>query len=170
METFSHPRVVVGVDKTVAGYACLRVAVARARARKEPLHAIRSVPAVCFYSTDYIAEAFTETLGGIPADLDVRLDLSDESVAEALAKSASDPRDLIVIGNEGKGALRALWSGSPARRLLKRARCPILVVPGPEMHRATRRSAHKLAADHTDVWDRFETEIPDLRGSPGDGA
>lgn len=106
---------------------------------------------------------------GIPADLDVRFDLSDRSVAEALVEIASDPRDLIVIGNEGKGALRALWSGSPARRLLKRARCPILAVPGPEMQRATRRSARKLAADHTDVWDRFEAEIPDVRGGPGRG-
>jgi hypothetical protein len=84
-------------------------------------------------------------------------------VADARAKSASDPRDLIVLGNEGKGTLRTLWPGSPARRLLKRARCPILVVPEPEMQRVTRRSAHKLAGNRTDVWDRIETEDPRAR-------
>jgi nucleotide-binding universal stress UspA family protein len=167
MESPSHPRVVVGVDKTVAGFAALRFAVAQARARRVPLHAIRVVPAVGLYSTEYIAEAFTEALGGVPADLDVRFDLSDEGVAEALAKSARDPRDLIIVGNEGRGALRALWSGSPARRLLRRARCPVLAVPAPEMQRATRRSAHKLAGNRADVWDRFESEVPELRGGPG---
>lgn len=30
METLSHPRVVMGVDKTVAGYVAQRVAVAQA--------------------------------------------------------------------------------------------------------------------------------------------
>ena len=169
METFSHPRVVVGVDKTAAGYAAVRVAAAQARTRGVPLHAIRSVPAVAFYSTDYIAEAFAETLGDVPVGLDVRLDLSEEDVAEALARSASDPRDLIVLGNERKGVLRRLCSGSPARRLLKRARCPVLVVPGPEMERATRRSARKIAADRTDVWNRFESEIQELHGDPTPG-
>ena len=42
MESSIHPRVVVGVDKSPAGYAALRVAVGIARSRRMPLYAIRA--------------------------------------------------------------------------------------------------------------------------------
>jgi len=170
METSPHPRVVVGVDQSLAGYAALRIAAGIARSRHLPLFAVRSA-APSFHPTEetYIEDAFAEALGGIPFDLDVRPATMSDNASVALARVASDPRDLIVVGNDGRGMVRAAWSGSVGRALFKHARCQILVVPTPAMHRATRRSARKLRASKADVWDRFETEAPELHGRPFQG-
>jgi len=170
MESSSHPRVVVGVDQTIAGYAALRAAVCQARARRVPLYALRAAPAIFEDVPGYILEAFAEALGGVPGDLEVHIETSTDNAAAALARSACDPRDLIVVGNDGKGALRAACCGSVGRSLLKRARCPMIIIPAPEMQSTTRRSARKLASGRSDVWDRFESEAPELRGRPYQGA
>ena len=170
METFPHPRVVVGVDQSLAGYAALRTAVAIARGRHVPLFAVRAALNIRTDEQNYIEEAFAEALGGFPSDLDVRPTPMPDGAGAALARVASDPRDLIVVGNDGRGMVRAIRSGSMGRTLFKYAHCQILVVPAPAMHRATRRSARKLRGSRADVWDRFEAEVPELRGRPFQGA
>jgi nucleotide-binding universal stress UspA family protein len=169
MQIFTHPRVVVGVDHSLAGFAALRVAVDVARSRRVPLHAIRASADLGEGCEEYIQAVFALALGGVPAGVDLHTGAAVGSTSDALCKSACDPRDLIVVGNGGKGAVRAILSGSVGRSLFKHACCHILVVPTPEMHRATRRSARKLRAERTDVWDRFETEVPQLRGRPYQG-
>lgn len=171
MESTDHPRVVVGVDRSSAGYAALRAAVGVARSRRVPLQAVHAAPTAGMSGREAIDLAFEEALGGVPVDLEVmRTSAVFDSAAGALAANASDPRDLIVIGNDGRRALRALWSGSVVRGVFKRARCQVLIVPTPEMDRATRRSARKLRRQRTDVWNRLETEVPQLRGRPFQGA
>ena len=170
MENTGHPRVVVSVDHSIAGYAALRVAVGIARSRRVPLHAVHTNAGIGTVDDSYIDEAFHEALGGFPLDLELTKTAVFESTSAALANNASDARDLIVVGNDGHGLLRAAWSGSVARHLLGHARCQVLVVAAPEMHRATRRSARKLRRPRTDVWDRFESEVPELRGRPFQGA
>ena len=169
MEANLHPRVVVGVEQSLAGYAALRAAVSLARSRRQPLYAVRGTTTLDAFPKQYVDQAFTEAVGGIPFDLDVYTTTMIDSAGSALTRTASDPRDLIVVGNDGRGVLGAFWSGSVGRSLFKHARCQILVVPAPEMHRATRRSARKLHAGRTDVWDRFESEVPELRGRPFQG-
>ena len=170
METSAHPRVVVGVDQSLAGYAALRTAVSIARSRQLPLFAVRAAPDSYPNVETYIEEAFAEALGGMPLDLDLRPTRMPGSADAALARVASDRQDLIVVGNDGRGMVRAVRSGSVGRTLFKYAHCQILVVPAPAMHRATRRSARKLRGSGADVWDRFETEVPELRGRPFQGA
>ena len=170
MENTSHPRVVVNVDHSVAGYAALRVAVGIARSRRVPLQAVHARADMGTVESAYIDEAFHDAVGGFPPDLELTKTTVFESTSAALSKNANDPRDLIVVGNDGRSMLRAIWSGSVARYLLGHARCQVLVVPAPEMHRATRRSLRKLRRQRTDVWDRFETEVPELRGRPFQGA
>lgn len=170
MENIGHPRVIVNVDRSVSGYAALRVAVGIARGRRVPLQAIYAKAGICMIEDDYINTAFHEALGGIPRDVQLAQTTSSDSTSAALSKNASDPRDLIVVANDGRGMFRAIWSGSVTRSLLGHVRCQVLVVPAPEMHRATRRSARKLRKSRTDVWDRFETETPELRGRPYQGA
>ena len=167
----SHPRVVVNVDHSAAGYAALRVAVAIAHSRRVPLQAVHARASVdTIDNDDYIDQAFHEALGGFPLGLELTKTTVFESSSGALSKSASDPRDLVVVGNDGRGMLGAIWSGSVARYLLKHVRCQVLVVAAPEMQRATRRSARKLRSTRADVWDRFESEVPQLRGRPFQGA
>lgn len=170
MTITSHPRVVVGVDKTPAGYAALRAAVSVARSRRVPLYAVRGTTLLDDSAQPYVASAFAEALGSTPIDLDVHVTAVADNASSALARIANDPRDLIVVGNDARGMIRAVWSGSVGRLLFKRACCQILVVPAPEMHRATRRSARKLRGSRTDVWDRFEAEVPELHGRPFQGS
>lgn len=50
------------------------------------------------------------------------------SVAEALATASAD-RDLLVCGSRGHGPLRTLMLGGVSHELVRKARCPVLVVP-----------------------------------------
>jgi nucleotide-binding universal stress UspA family protein len=164
MDKLAHPRVVVGVDASLHGLAALRAAVAEARARRVPLHAIRSHTSL---QTDegvsMIEAAFLEALGEIPDDIEIHMTPSCEFVADALAGCATDPRDLVVVGNSGKGTLRALWSGSVPRGLIRRAHCPILAVPVPEMARTVHEHRRALVG-REDLWEEFELSAPELRG------
>lgn len=164
MTTPVRPRVVLGVDRSVAGYAALRAAVRQARGRGLILYAVRAATVIVDDVSGYITDAFTEALGTLPEDVEIRFVISTEPAAVALAACAPNAQDVILVGNGRKGRLAALWTGSVGHGLLKLARCPVIVVPGPEMQRATRRSARRLRAGRTDVWDRFESEIPELRG------
>ena len=50
---------------------------------------------------------------------------------KVLAESDRLKADLIVIGSHGHGALRHLLMGSVGEGVLRKARCPVLVVPSP---------------------------------------
>jgi nucleotide-binding universal stress UspA family protein len=170
IEKFSHPRVVVGVDDSLTGLAALRVAVAEARRRGLPLHAVRAAThGVVCYEQGVIAQAFHQALGGVPDDIEVHQDCLSLCIRDAIRMSATDPRDLIVLGNSGKGLWHAIWSGSSSRALLRRARCQVLAVPAPEMTRGARRARRRLRSPRRDVWAQFEQETPQLRGRPYQG-
>ena len=51
------------------------------------------------------------------------------AVEEVLASAESDSVDYIVMASHGHGALYHLFSGSVVTGVLKRAKCPVLVVP-----------------------------------------
>ncbi|HHP7235365.1 MAG TPA: universal stress protein [Desulfobacterales bacterium] len=54
------------------------------------------------------------------------------AVDEIIRRSESYGCNLIVMGTHGKGIIRSTFLGSTARRLLRRIRIPVLVVPMPE--------------------------------------
>ena len=171
MENTHQPRVVVAVGHSLAGLAALRVAVAMARSRHAPLRAVRATAGVGAADDEYIRRAFDEAVGGIPPDLDVHLDVSFGSASWMLSRPAPDPRDLILVANDGRGMVRAALFGSLPRSVFKYARCQVLVVPAPEMDKATRRSARKLHAHRADIWDRFDADRSEQpRGRPCQGA
>lgn len=164
MPQFAHPRVVVGVDGSLTGLAALRVAVAEARRRGLPLHALRSrTTAIPCIDESLIKAAFLDACGAVPADVEVHCEVSKRSILGAMAASATDPRDLIVVGNSGHGAWHELWSGSVSRGCLRHARCAVLAVPAPELARAVPRE-HWWRPRRRDLWDRFERESPAMRG------
>jgi nucleotide-binding universal stress UspA family protein len=163
MQQFAHPRVVVGVDGSLTGLAALRAAVVEARRRGLPLHALRArttgIPCI---DDEMIKAAFLNACGAIPADIEVHCETTYQTIREAMVTSATDPRDLIVVGNSGRGAWHAFWSGSVSRGCLHHARCAVLAVPAPELARAARRHWWRLR--RRDLWDRFEHETPALHG------
>jgi nucleotide-binding universal stress UspA family protein len=57
-----------------------------------------------------------------------------------LRRSEALEADLIVMGTGDRPHLHALWLGSTTGRLLSEARCPVLIVPGPERLITTREA------------------------------
>ena len=53
-------------------------------------------------------------------------------VEEILKKADALACDIIVMGTHGKGIIKNTFLGSTARRLLRRARRPVFIVPLPE--------------------------------------
>ena len=166
MDEYAHPRIVVGVDTSAQGLAALRAAVAEARTRKLPLHAIRSHNSVqTGEGVDMVRGAFLEALGEMPGGLEIHLTTTCCPVVQALTDCADDPHDLIVVGANRRGTWHAVWSGSVARSLIHRAHCPVLAVPAPEMARTVYELEHKRTrAEQEDLWQQFEQSAPELRG------
>jgi nucleotide-binding universal stress UspA family protein len=75
-----------------------------------------------------------ETLGGArPTDL--VLTAVNDLAAKALLE-ASERAHLVVVGSRGLGGFRDLLLGSVSGQVVRHARCPVAVIPGPE------RAAH----------------------------
>ena len=164
MDKSVHPRVVVGIDSSAHGLAALRAAVAEARLRRIPLYAVR-----CHTSAQpengpaFIDAAFQEALGSIPGDIEVHTSPLSAPLVHSLVSLASDPRDLIVVGTSRRGALHMLLSGSAAARLRRGTRCPVLVVPAPELAR-TASARKRIYADRADVWEQFDSTVSKVHG------
>jgi nucleotide-binding universal stress UspA family protein len=163
MDELTHPRVVVGIDPSIHGLAALRTAVAEARHRHVPLYAVRCHNSEQPENSSAIIDAaFHEALGSVPGDIEIHPHTVNALTA-SLTDWAGDPRDLIVVGNSGKGMLRSLWSGSVPASLVHTAQCPILAVPAPEMARAVNGHKHTHIR-HEDLWDSFDHAAPELSG------
>lgn len=170
MYGFEHPRVVVGVDGSLSGLAAIRTAVAEARRRGLPLLGVRSrTTAIACVDSTAMATAFLEALGTVPTDLNIELKVSMLPIKDALCAAAADPGDLIVVGTSGKGLWHAFWFGSVSHAVTRRARCPVLAVPAPEMSRAM-RGAHRWSRRRR--WDplqELERQRPEFHGRPYSG-
>lgn len=150
MDNGPVPRVFVGVDRSIPGLAALRFAVAEAKRRGTALHAIRVVDALSLTATREIDAAFEEALGGMPADLVVHRELLVGPVAETLARRARNPQDVLIVGTDGASRWHGLWSRSISRECLRKARCPVLIVPGPQMAIEVRRN-HRWLPRHREL-------------------
>jgi len=64
------------------------------------------------------------------AGLDTTALLVHGATVETILKEASELEvDMIVIGSHGRGAMHQLLMGSVSEGVLRKSRCPILVVP-----------------------------------------
>ena len=155
-------RVVVGVDTTLAGLQALRRAVAEARARHASLYAVRAwnppTPARSALAPDpmslamrhqpsrhefrqaeaiqhrLVESVFADTMGGLPASLDVHMVTVPDVPGPALARYVSQDDDLLVLGADWRRPWRRL--PRTVRYCVKHAACPVLVVPPPPLTRA----------------------------------
>ncbi|MGI6098574.1 MAG: universal stress protein [Lentisphaerae bacterium] len=60
---------------------------------------------------------------------------------EILGFAAEIQADLIVIGRQGKGAMRSIFFGDVASRVARHATCPLLIIPMAFARRPATRSA-----------------------------
>jgi nucleotide-binding universal stress UspA family protein len=153
------------VDRSLHGLAALRFAAAEAARRGVPLYAVRvqsdMLPLANYGAID---DAFVEALGGYPYGVEVHKEMAVPPVAAALARRASSERDLLVVGESKRGLWHAFWLGSVSRGCLRKAVCPVVAVPAPEMARTVWRRIARWRRGSTDVWQQFEEEQPSLRG------
>jgi nucleotide-binding universal stress UspA family protein len=159
-----QPRVIVGVDRSIHGLAALRLAVAEARRLGAPLHAVRVLAEFSLEECEEIDAAFADAFGGVPQDIVIRREVLVGPVAEALTRRAHYSTDILVVGTHGHGRWHAFWFGSVSRACLRRARCPVLVVPGPEMAQDTQRGRLPRIGHRRDLWSAQEYETPVARG------
>jgi nucleotide-binding universal stress UspA family protein len=144
--------VIVGVSRTVVGLRTLRLAVAEARRRGAPLFAVRAWtftypqftwPGIVTLASDRagrpddtarktITAAFSDCLGGIPADIDVRPEPTYGKPGQALVEYAYRDTDIIFVGHRPRRWLGRFPFPSVARYCIAHATCPVQVIP-PDM-------------------------------------
>jgi nucleotide-binding universal stress UspA family protein len=155
-------RVIVGVDESLAGYQALRYAVAQARARSVGLTAVRAFQCTAVgaqWATVMreaaeceVAQAFADALGGPPHDVETLVLVVEGPAGATLISVADQPCDLLVIG----GSRRHRWRSSRtnvARVCSRRAVCPVVIVPPPEL--ACAASETQLAREATASLERL---------------
>jgi nucleotide-binding universal stress UspA family protein len=70
-----------------------------------------------------------DALAGLPAGVEAAAELAEGDVVDVLATLDRRDADLLVCGSRGYGPLRRVLLGGVSSRLLRRAACPLLVVP-----------------------------------------
>jgi nucleotide-binding universal stress UspA family protein len=92
-------------------------------------------------------EAFEEAFGGLPGDVTVHQMVVRGSPGPVLVGMAEDPDDLLVVGFGGRSTLGYAVHGAVTRYCMRRARCPVLAVPPPEMISQLRAWSHHWRAE-----------------------
>jgi nucleotide-binding universal stress UspA family protein len=153
MEQLTRPRVVVGIDESLAGLRALRFAVAETRRRNAELHAVRAwtfngTARSAYIMVDehrraaaaMIEDAFGEAMGRMPDDIEVLMTTVVGSPGRSLVKYADLDTDLLVLGATGGSRLVRLLRRSVPRYCAARAVCPVLVVPPSAFARQAQRA------------------------------
>ncbi|MBU1743631.1 MAG: universal stress protein [Proteobacteria bacterium] len=88
----------------------------------------------------YSNEKLRETIARFPESRAVKVipDLRKGQPHEEILKEASERKiDLIVIASHGKAGLRKYFIGSVAEKVMKEAKCPVLLIRNPERKEAS---------------------------------
>jgi nucleotide-binding universal stress UspA family protein len=139
-------RIVVGVSTSPAGLQALRYGVTEARRQSVPLCAVRAFafdppwhgPEVARFRDEfaadalrYVREAFDMAMAGVPCDIDVQIETPNARIEHGLIWLASQAADVLVLG----GHVRRRRPGPLIRYCLRHARCPVVIVPPPDLAR-----------------------------------
>jgi len=153
---WSPNRIAVGFVDLEDGHGALRAAAALARAVGTELRAITAVEpatgrnaAVAPYGAGGQDESravaqreLDAALAQLPAGVRARGEVVVAPPADALVE-LSEEVDLLVCGSRGYGPLRAVLMGSVSHAVIRKAHCPVLVVP-----RGTDNAISDLAPQH----------------------
>ncbi|MGK5627848.1 universal stress protein [Streptomyces sp. URMC 123] len=142
-------RVVVGVDGSPGSIEALRHAAGEARRHRAELHPVYvySSPEGDYVDRVWPLDPRTETelrekarekllrscehaLGGLPDDVPFTPAVRHGEPRHLLVRCTRPDGDLLVVGTRCHGPVRRLLIGSVSRYCLRRARCPVLAVPG----------------------------------------
>jgi nucleotide-binding universal stress UspA family protein len=167
-------RIVVGVSGSLGSVSALHRAVALARETDsevlavlawEPMggeYAYRRAPCPPLLeawgaaATARLSTALDEAFGYGPAPVPLRGETVRGDAAQVLVERADRPDDLLVVGAGAAGWLRRGLRRPVATCCTRSARCPVLVVPEPELLRdlaaLRRRRVWHLPAESAPAW------------------
>ena len=77
---------------------------------------------------DDLSQSLVRTLGDVTSPVDISGEVVDGYADDELAR-LSEEVDLLVCGSRGRGPIGRVMLGSVAAGVLRKARCPVLVVP-----------------------------------------
>jgi nucleotide-binding universal stress UspA family protein len=137
------------------GHAALRVAALLAQASDGTLRAVtviepielRQSAAIAPYRTDgrldtpkaTVQRALDDAIQRLPVEVATTTEILVGPVADVLTE-LSDRVDVLVCGSRGYGPVRSVLLGGVTHRLIRQARCPVVVVP-----RASEQAVDHLA-------------------------
>jgi nucleotide-binding universal stress UspA family protein len=134
-------RIVVGVDGSEGGDRALRWAVHEAAARNGSIQVVAAwavetsdvpAPATPEEQRRSAAAALTRTVESvvIPAGVSMASEVVQGRAADVLTAAARDA-DLLVLGSHGHGRLHHAALGSISDACVRKASCPVVVLPVP---------------------------------------
>ena len=144
-------RVIVGVSGSLRSLGALRAGVAEARSSGAALlpvlawapaggeFAYRRAPCPFLLrlwerdAQERMRQAFDATFGGVPSGVALRMMVVRARPGPLLVELADQPDDLLVVGCGGRSRLGCIVYGSVTRYCVAHSRCPVLVVPPPEL-------------------------------------
>jgi nucleotide-binding universal stress UspA family protein len=136
-------QILVATDFSDGADAAFGVAVEYARAFRARLHLLHIFSADEIGVTQLLAETAAKA-----ADVPVTVAGTAGDPADGILRYAADHGiDLIVVGTHGRTGVSRLLLGSVAERVVRGARCPVLVVPAPPERPAPAPSGATAYAD-----------------------
>lgn len=162
-------RVIVGVSGSLGNLQALRAAVRVARQNQATLCPVTAWappggdllapnPVPQSLLRDWLRcaasrqqDAFDQALGGYPDDVEVSAQIARGDPGPVLVAVADREDDLLVVGAGRPGWRHLLLHRSVSRYCLRRAGCPLLVVPPPPLVRDARHLLHRARTLSDDV-------------------
>jgi nucleotide-binding universal stress UspA family protein len=136
--------VVVGDDCSRNAHRAVAVAAEEAKRRNSPLHVVRSwslttAPRPATWEMGYmpslaeweqaVRDALEKEWGHLREEIpDLQLHPVHRSPKEVLVE-ASEHADVVVVGARGRGRMAGLVLGSVSDEVVRKTRCPVIVVP-----------------------------------------
>ncbi len=148
-------RVIVGVSGSPRSLSALRCAADLAHAHDAalfPVHAWTppaTALAGCQFPSEYLCQVWEEAawqrlrealeaaFGGLPPGIRAEPVIAPGNPGWILVRAAAGADDLLVIGAGRRGGVNRLWHATVSRYCLAHARCPVVVIPPPELELAT---------------------------------
>jgi nucleotide-binding universal stress UspA family protein len=131
----AHPvqHILVATDFSDSADAALDIAIQYARNFRARLHLVHVFAAGEVDVTQLLAAAATRAEPDVPVSV---AGTGGDPAEEILRCASRQPVDLIVVGTHGRTGVSRLILGSVAERVVRGARCPVLVVPAPRPAKA----------------------------------
>ncbi len=137
-------QILAATDFSDNAEAALAVAVQSARALHAGLHVLHVFAPGEIDVTQLLADAVAKAAPDVPVTVAAT---GGDPAQEILRYAARHPIDLVVLGTHGRTGLSRILLGSVAERVLRGARCPVLVVPAASVETAPAASHAGVGAE-----------------------